>query len=106
MLRPGRMRRSPTARKDLAEQINVDPSVITMVSVEAVDWPDGCLGVQTPGVMCTHGDHIGLSRDPGGQRQAVRISHECQRRCGAFGHCHAAEAKYAMSRSRYEVGSF
>ncbi len=24
-----------------------------MVSVEAVDWPDGCLGVQTPGVMCT-----------------------------------------------------
>jgi hypothetical protein len=41
------------SRADLAERLNVDPSVITVVSVEAVDWPDGCLGVQTPGVMCT-----------------------------------------------------
>ena len=41
------------SRRDLAERLNIDPSVITVVSVEAVDWPDGCLGVQTPGVMCT-----------------------------------------------------
>ena len=41
------------SRQDLAERLNIDPSVITVVSVEAVDWPDGCLGVQTPGVMCT-----------------------------------------------------
>ncbi len=41
------------SRQDLAEQLNVDPSVITVVSVEHVDWPDGCLGVQAPGVMCT-----------------------------------------------------
>ncbi len=40
------------ARKDLAGRINVDPNAITVVSVEEVDWPDGCLGVQTPGVMC------------------------------------------------------
>ncbi len=50
---PGQATAVANARKDLAEQINVDPSVITVVSVEAVDWPDGCLGVQTPGVMCT-----------------------------------------------------
>jgi hypothetical protein len=41
------------SRQDLAERLNIDPSVITVVSVEAVDWPDGCLGIQTPGVMCT-----------------------------------------------------
>jgi hypothetical protein len=41
------------SRKDLAERLNIDPSVVTVVSVEAVDWPDGCLGVQIPGVMCT-----------------------------------------------------
>jgi hypothetical protein len=36
----------------LAELLNIEPSAITLVSVEAVDWPDGCLGVHTPGVMC------------------------------------------------------
>jgi hypothetical protein len=41
------------SRADLAARLNIDPSVITVVSVEAVDWPDGCLGIQTPGVMCT-----------------------------------------------------
>jgi hypothetical protein len=40
------------SRADLATRLNIDPSVITVVSVEAVDWPDGCLGIQTPGVMC------------------------------------------------------
>ena len=41
------------ARADLAERLQIDPDAIKLVSVEAVDWPDGCLGVQTPGVMCT-----------------------------------------------------
>ena len=41
------------ARADLAERLQIDPDTIKLVSVEAVDWPDGCLGVQTPGVMCT-----------------------------------------------------
>ena len=50
---PGQAAAVANSRKDLAERINVDPSVITVVSVEAVDWPDGCLGVQMPGVMCT-----------------------------------------------------
>ena len=42
-----------TARADLAGRLQIDPDTIKLVSVEAEDWPDGCLGVQTPGVMCT-----------------------------------------------------
>lgn len=41
------------ARADLTNRLNIDPDTIKLVSVEAVNWPDGCLGVQTPGVMCT-----------------------------------------------------
>lgn len=41
------------ARADLVKRLQIDPDTIQLVSVEAVEWPDGCLGVQTPGVMCT-----------------------------------------------------
>jgi hypothetical protein len=37
---------------DLAARLNIASSAITMVSAEAVDWPDGCLGIEMPGVMC------------------------------------------------------
>ena len=50
---PGQAAAVANSRADLAARLNIDPSVITVVSVEAVDWPDGCLGIQTPGVMCT-----------------------------------------------------
>jgi hypothetical protein len=40
------------ARKMLMEQLKVDVDRIGLVSAEQVDWPDGCLGIQTPGVMC------------------------------------------------------
>ena len=40
------------ARKMLVEQLKVDVDLIGLVSAEQVDWPDGCLGIQTPGVMC------------------------------------------------------
>lgn len=36
----------------LAEQLQVDPSTIEVVSVEEVEWPDACLGVQSPDIMC------------------------------------------------------
>ncbi|HTP09099.1 MAG TPA: hypothetical protein VMP08_12665 [Anaerolineae bacterium] len=42
-----------SARADLVQRLQIDPDKITLVSVEQVDWPDGCLGVQTPGMMCT-----------------------------------------------------
>jgi hypothetical protein len=37
----------------LAEQLNVSVEKITLISTEAVTWPDGCLGIVRMGVMCT-----------------------------------------------------
>jgi len=41
-----------SARADLAQQLQIDIDTITLVSVDQVDWPDACMGIQTPGVMC------------------------------------------------------
>ncbi len=41
------------ARADLAQRLQVDIDTIGLVSVEHVYWPDGCMGIYTPGVMCT-----------------------------------------------------
>ena len=41
------------ARADLAKRLQIDRDVIALVSAEHVDWPDGCLGIKQPGVMCT-----------------------------------------------------
>jgi hypothetical protein len=35
-----------------AAQLNLSAEQIKVISVEAVEWPDGCLGVQRPEVMC------------------------------------------------------
>jgi hypothetical protein len=37
----------------LAESSGVSPDDITVVSTEEVEWPDGCLGIQMEGLMCT-----------------------------------------------------
>ena len=37
----------------LSENLGLPPENIKLVSTEAVEWPDGCLGVQEEGVMCT-----------------------------------------------------
>ena len=49
---PGQEAAVANSRADLAAQLNIDPNTITLVSVEAVDWPDACMGIQTPGIMC------------------------------------------------------
>ena len=41
------------ARADLVKRLGIDPDLIQLVSVEHVDWPDGCMGIHSPGVMCT-----------------------------------------------------
>lgn len=41
------------AAEALAKEINAPAASITVVSVEYVDWPDGCLGVRLPDTMCT-----------------------------------------------------
>ncbi len=40
------------ARADLVQRLQVDVDTIGLVSVEHVDWPDACMGIETPGVMC------------------------------------------------------
>lgn len=40
------------AREALAKQLQIEPAAIQVISVEEVQWPDGCLGVRTPGVFC------------------------------------------------------
>jgi hypothetical protein len=40
------------ARKMLMEQLKVDVDLIGLVSAELVDWPDACMGIQQPNVMC------------------------------------------------------
>jgi hypothetical protein len=37
----------------LAESLDISPADITVVSTEEVEWPDGCLGIQMEGLMCT-----------------------------------------------------
>lgn len=37
----------------LSETLNLPADQITLISTESVTWPDGCLGVDRPGVMCT-----------------------------------------------------
>jgi hypothetical protein len=37
----------------LSQSLNLPPELITVISTEAVEWPDGCLGIQRADVMCT-----------------------------------------------------
>jgi hypothetical protein len=37
----------------LSENLGLSAESIKLVSTEAMEWPDGCLGVQEEGVMCT-----------------------------------------------------
>jgi hypothetical protein len=45
---------------DLSEKLNLTADEITIVSTEAVTWPDGCLGVVRIGVMCTQAEVPGF----------------------------------------------
>lgn len=58
----------------LAQALGISPDAITLVSSEPVDWPDGCLGVSRPGVMCTQAIVPGyrVILEAGGQRYEVR----------------------------------
>lgn len=39
-------------RQMLAQQLGADADAIQVTVVEAVDWPDACLGVSQPDMMC------------------------------------------------------
>jgi len=40
------------AKSLLADKLNIHQETIQLVNSQAVQWPDSCLGVQTPGSMC------------------------------------------------------
>jgi hypothetical protein len=44
-----------SARQTLANQLTLEQTDIRIASFEKVEWPDGCLGVEIPGQICTQG---------------------------------------------------
>ena len=40
------------AKSALAKQLQISVDTIQLVSTQQVQWTDGCLGVQQPGIMC------------------------------------------------------
>lgn len=77
------------ARKALADKLGIESELlINVVSVEEVEWPDSCLGISDPDVMClqviTPGYRITLEAngrryeyhtdESGGQIKAVKIA--------------------------------
>ena len=40
------------AKAFLADKLGINAETIQLVDAQAVEWPDTCLGVQTPGIMC------------------------------------------------------
>jgi hypothetical protein len=43
-----------------SEQLNLSVDKITLISTEAVTWPDGCLGIVRMDVMCTQAEVPGF----------------------------------------------
>jgi len=40
------------AKAFLADKLGINAETIQLVDAQVVEWPDTCLGVQTPGIMC------------------------------------------------------
>lgn len=41
-----------SAAADLMQRLKIDIDTIKLVSAQEIDWPDACLGIQQPDVMC------------------------------------------------------
>jgi len=66
------------ARDVFAAQMNMAGEDFTVVSYEAIEWPDGCLGLPQPDEMCTMALVPGYSivLEAGGTRYALRTNLE------------------------------
>ena len=62
------------AKSALAKQLQIGVDTVQLADIQPVQWPDGCLGVQQPGIMCAmhivDGYRITLSAN--GQTYEVR----------------------------------
>lgn len=62
-------------KADVANRLGVAPSAVTVVRLEAFTWPDGCLGLGGPGVVCTQAlvpGWLAVLRGPGGEEVRYR----------------------------------
>ena len=69
-----------TVRQMLMQQVQADVDSIQLVSVESVEWPDGCLGLSAPDEMCMQmivpGYRVVLAVD--GQEYVYRTDREAR----------------------------
>lgn len=59
----------------LAARLGVDPSTVTVLSVEPATWPNGCLGLETANQVCSQAlveGWLAILRVPGGQEYRYR----------------------------------
>lgn len=62
-------------KADLAAKLGVAAPAITVVSLEPFVWPDGCLGLGGPGVVCTQAlvpGWLAVLRGPDGKEYRYR----------------------------------
>jgi hypothetical protein len=64
------------ALSTLSDALSLPADEITLVSTEAVTWPDGCLGVQRAGVMCTQAlvEGFRIILEVGGKQYELRTN--------------------------------
>jgi hypothetical protein len=60
----------------LSETLNLPADQITLISTESVTWPDGCLGIERPDVMCTQAlvEGYRIIFEAGGREYEVRTN--------------------------------
>lgn len=60
----------------LSQTLNLPADQISLISTEAVTWPDGCLGVERPGLMCTQAlvEGYRILFEAGGKEYEIRTN--------------------------------
>jgi hypothetical protein len=62
-------------KADLAARLKLTPNDIAVVSLSTFTWPDGCLGLGGPGVVCTQAlvpGWLAILRAPDGREYRYR----------------------------------
>lgn len=62
-------------REHLAARLGVAAAAVTVVSFTPATWPDGCLGIASPGTACTQAlvpGWLAVLRSPGGLEYRYR----------------------------------
>jgi hypothetical protein len=71
---------APELAAHLAARLSVDPSAITVVSIEPATWPNGCLGLESAGQVCSQAQVEGwlaILQGPDGREYRYRGATTC-----------------------------